>query len=226
MTVDICKLLVLDYLKEEISEKFANKCRQKIAVPEGAKLPNDHPTIAQIMDLCQKATPNPAKSGKNGKQKNKRKYESSEDEDEREKVTPIKMKKNGSVGSSRSSQDSYEDEPENTGNRHTGHLSRDCPTESVMKCFHCDKTGHLSRECPDKSTSGSTCFNCNKTGHFSRECPDKMTHTKCFNCHQTGHMSRECPSGGRRSNGYSSGGFGGFSGTGSNSIPLGEKKGN
>ena len=171
MTVDICKLLVLDYLKEEISEKFANKCRQKIALPDGAKLPNDHPTIAQIMDLCQKAASTPAKSSKDGKQKNKRKYESSGDEDEPEKVTPIKMKKNGSVRSSRSSQDSYEEEPENTGNRNTGRNVYNANQSSGAACFNCQKPGHFSRECPE--VSALKCFSCKQPGHLSRDCPTK-----------------------------------------------------
>ena len=93
MTVDICKLLVLDYLKNSISAKFAEKSRQKLAIPADAKLPNDHPSIDQIFELVNQDS-----------NLVKRKYESSDDEEEEEVVvkTPAKkMKKNGSIDSSR-----------------------------------------------------------------------------------------------------------------------------
>ena len=255
MTGHVCKLLVLDYLKTEISEKFAKQIRQKIDLPEDAKLPEDHPTFVQMFDMVAASTT-----------KNKRKYESSdddEDDDEEEemKVPPQKMKKNGSVSSDRSSKDSsYESETENfSGNnsgcfncKKPGHFSRECPEKSGMKCFNCDQTGHMSRECPDKASSGtsgsvcyncnqsghfsrecpekqnssgSVCFSCNKTGHFSRECPEKQSRTKCFSCNEFGHMSRECPTGsGGFGGGRKSGGGYGYGGTGSNSVPLGQKK--
>jgi hypothetical protein len=252
MTAHVCKLLVVDYLKTEISEKFAKQCRQKIDLPEDAELPEDHPTFVQMFDMVAASTPA-------SNTKNKRKYESSDDE--AEDIAPIKMKKNGSVSSDRSSKDSsYESEADNfPGNnsgcftcKQPGHFSRECPEKSGMKCFNCDQTGHMSRECPEKSSSGATgsgcyncnkpghfsrecpekqnsggsvCFSCNKTGHFSRECPEKQSRTKCFGCGEFGHMSRECPSGGGGGGRRSGGyGYGAGSGTGSNSEPLGKKK--
>ena len=93
MTVDLCKLLVLDYLKSSISPKFAEKSRQKLAIPADAKLPINHPSIDQIFELVNKDS-----------NLVKRKYESSDD-DEAEIVvvkTPAKkMKKNGSIDSIR-----------------------------------------------------------------------------------------------------------------------------
>ena len=97
MTVDICKLLVLDYLKSSISAKFAEKSRQKLAIPADAQLPSDHPSIDQIFELV----------NKNSKgELVKRKYESSGSEEEEEdeiivKTPAKKVKKNGSVDSSR-----------------------------------------------------------------------------------------------------------------------------
>ena len=172
MTAHVCKLLVLDYLKTEISEKFAKQCRQKIDLPEDAELPEDHPTFVQMFDRVAASTPA-------SNTKNKRKYESSEDE--AEDIAPIKMKKNGSVSSDRSSKDSsYESDADNfPGNnsgcftcKQPGHFSRECPEKSGMKCFNCDQTGHMSRECPEKSSSGATgsgCYNCNKPGHLHLE---------------------------------------------------------
>jgi len=246
-TSDVCKLLILDFLKTEVSAKFSAKCRTKLGLNDNAKLPSDYPTLAELVENFVAASKAGKKKLKNGKKSDnkKRKLEISgsdedlevDDEDE-DQSPPKKAMKNGSVTSKDSS---YESESENvsSGNgqscfncKKTGHFSRECPEKSAPKCFNCNQTGHMSRDCPDKQSSGSVCFNCNKTGHFSRECPDKQTRSgSCYNCNETGHMSRDCPKrsgGGRNRPGTGSGprkSFGyGYSGTGSNSVPLGARK--
>jgi len=125
----------------------------------------------------------------------------------------------------------------------TGHYSRNCPEKLAgMSCYNCGKTGHMSRACPDKA-SGMKCYNCKESGHLSRDCKvegganSKML---CYNCQETGHMARDCkqPSkprpefkgGGVNRKSFEPRGSGkkpfisGYSGTGTNAQPLGEKK--
>jgi hypothetical protein len=45
---DIYKLLVIEFLKGQVSAKFAKKCRQKMDVADDAELPDDHPTFMQV----------------------------------------------------------------------------------------------------------------------------------------------------------------------------------
>lgn len=120
-----------------------------------------------------------------------------------------------------------------------GHMSKNCPEKIAgMSCYNCGKSGHLSRNCPDKA-GGMQCYNCQGTGHLSRDCTDKngaSSKMLCYNCQTVGHMARDCtkPTVPRQQNGYSRGGGGrgrGIGswkprtfGTGSNSMPIGEKK--
>jgi len=121
----------------------------------------------------------------------------------------------------------------------TGHYSKECPEKFAgMSCYNCGKSGHPSRKCPDKA-GGLKCYNCNESGHLSRDC--KVTNGAnskmlCYKCQEIGHMARDCQNPSKPRPAFRGGGVNRKSGeykgswkprnfgTGSNNMPLGEKK--
>lgn len=66
-----------------------------------------------------------------------------------------------------------------------GHISKNCPNRSVIKCFFC--LGNHKKE----TCEIANCFCCSQEGHRSSNCPFR-TLPSCRRCFKRGHKEREC----------------------------------
>ncbi|KAJ5848472.1 hypothetical protein N7455_012429 [Penicillium solitum] len=83
-----------------------------------------------------------------------------------------------------------------------GHMTRQCPNESVPLRQRDSNAGDAYGNYGDDNGGGyggnagggdRACYNCGQEGHSKAECPEPRKMGACFNCGEEGHSKSECP---------------------------------